>query len=275
MITINNLVANSIVITTGPVDDGKTRVKYTASSGLSDWEGDIVGELTNSSIPNKSNVEVVEIGSHVTSIGQYAFYNCSGLTSVTIQNSVTSIGTYAFEGCIGLTSVTIPDSVTNIGSMAFYRCNGLTSVTIPDSVTSIEMNAFSRCSGLTSVTFEGKTIAQIQAMQNYYFWFIYSGPSGSVTLICTDGSITVTQSCFLKGTDILLADNTTKKIEDLAYDDVLKVWDFDEGQLGSAKVCWLTRPGLKSDHYYQLTFDNGTILKTTGINSNHRIFSVD
>lgn len=87
-------------------------------------------------------------------------------------------------------------------------------------------------------------------MKCYNNWFAYAGPSGSVTLICTDGSIIVTQSCFLKGTDILLADNTTKKIEDLTYGDVLKVWDFDKGQLGSAKVCWLTRPGLKSDHYY-------------------------
>ena len=69
MITINKIVANSIVITTGPVDDGKTRVKYTASSGIQDWEGDIVGELTQSSIPNKSDIAEVEIGSHVTSIG--------------------------------------------------------------------------------------------------------------------------------------------------------------------------------------------------------------
>ena len=94
-------------------------------------------------------------------------------------------------------------------------------------------------------------------------------------MTCTDGSCTFTISCILKGTDILLADGTTKKIENLTYNDTLKVWDFDEGQLGSAKVCWLTRPGLKSNHYYQLTFDNGTVLKTTGINSNHRIFSVD
>jgi len=92
---------------------------------------------------------------------------------------------------------------------------------------------------------------------------------------CSDGSFIIASSCLLKGTKILLADNTEKNIEDLTYDDVLKVWDFDEGQLGSAKVCWLTRPGLKSNHYYQLTFDNGIILKTTGINSNHRIFSVD
>ena len=46
------------------------------------------------------------IPSGVTSIGDYAFYNCSGLTSITIPNSVTSIGYDAFSGCKGLTSIT-------------------------------------------------------------------------------------------------------------------------------------------------------------------------
>ena len=36
--------------------------------------------------------------------------------------SVTSIGNYAFEYCSGLTSVTIGNSVTSIGSSAFYKC---------------------------------------------------------------------------------------------------------------------------------------------------------
>ena len=87
----------------------------------------------------------------VTSIGKYAFSDCSGLTSVIIPNSVTSIGSQAFDGCSGLTSVTIPNSVTSIGNWAFNRCSGLTSVTIGNSVTSIGSQAFFGCSGLTDI----------------------------------------------------------------------------------------------------------------------------
>ena len=68
----------------------------------------------------------------VTSIGERAFYDCTGLTSVTIPNSVTSIGLRAFDGCSGLTSVTIPNSVTSIGYYAFEDCTGLTAVHISD-----------------------------------------------------------------------------------------------------------------------------------------------
>ena len=107
------------------------------------YSGDIV-------IPE--SVPYEDVTYNVTSIGYYAFSDCSGLTSVTIPNSVTSIGYYAFYYCSGLTSVTIPNSVTSIGSGAFYYCSGLTSVTIPNSVTSIGSGAFYGCSGLTSVT---------------------------------------------------------------------------------------------------------------------------
>ena len=60
----------------------------------------------------------------VTRIGEYAFFQCRGLTSVTIPNSITSIGKYAFQECSSLTSITIPNSVTSIGSDAFCH-NGV------------------------------------------------------------------------------------------------------------------------------------------------------
>ena len=102
---------------------------------------------------DKANrVKTVVINNGVTSIGNYAFYRCTGLTSVTIPNSVTSIGSLAFFGCKSLTSATIPDGVTSIGQDAFYNCKSLTSVTIPSGVTIIEYSTFKFCAGLTSVT---------------------------------------------------------------------------------------------------------------------------
>ena len=99
-----------------------------------------------------SGLTSVTIPNSVTNIGEFAFRSCSGLTSLSIPNSVTSIGYSAFRDCSGLTSVTIPNSVTSIGSYAFSGCSGLTSLSIPNSVTSIDYSAFSGCSGLTSLT---------------------------------------------------------------------------------------------------------------------------
>ncbi len=131
--------SGDVVIPSTVYYDGKT---YSVTS-IGNWAFNGCSGLTS-----------ITIGSGVTSIGNYAFYGCSGLTSVTIGSGVTSIGEWAFNGCRGLTSVTIPNSVTSIGGSAFSGCSGLTSVTIGSGVTSIGDDAFRSCSSLTSINVE-------------------------------------------------------------------------------------------------------------------------
>ncbi|MDD3364991.1 MAG: leucine-rich repeat protein [Syntrophomonas sp.] len=90
-------------------------------------------------------------GVNVTSIGNYAFFNCTGLTNITIAESVTSIGVSAFYGCAQLTGITIPEGVTDIYAWAFHKCTGLTSITIPASVTNIG-DSFGSCTSLTNIS---------------------------------------------------------------------------------------------------------------------------
>ena len=135
---------------------------------------------------NDQEIKDLVIPNNVKSIGEWAFYNCSSLTSVTIGESVKSIGECAFSGCSSLTSLTINSDaivskdyksddnisdifgsqvteyiignhVKGIGSSAFRDCSSLTSVTIGESVTSIGGSAFNGCSSLTAITCKAAT----------------------------------------------------------------------------------------------------------------------
>ena len=149
------------------------------------------------------------IPNSVTTIGKYAFSDCSGLTSVTIGNSVTTIGEHAFSGCSGLTSVTIPNSVTTIGEYAFEFCSGLTSVTIPNSVTTIGESAFSGCRSLTSVTIPNS----VTTIGKYAF--IYCRSLTSVTIpnsVTTIGDYAFYSCSSLKDVYYLGSEEQWKKI---------------------------------------------------------------
>ena len=140
----------------------------------------------------KTTIKMVVIKDGVTLIGDYAFYNCSSLTSITIPNSITSIGNMAFYGCSNITKVhisditkwcdinfdkntsnplfsnskitylylnnnkiidlVIPEGVDSIKNYAFLNYELLHSVIIPNGVTSIGSSAFAGCKNLTTMT---------------------------------------------------------------------------------------------------------------------------
>ena len=81
----------------------------------------------------------------VTSIGDEAFRDCSGLVTITIPKGVTSIGDRAFYYCSSLIAINIPEGVTSIGSDAFFGCSSLTAINIPKSMTSIGDDVFWYC----------------------------------------------------------------------------------------------------------------------------------
>ena len=100
-------------------------------------------------VPRKWAGTEFSVPSSVTSIANFAFAGCTGLTSITIPTSVTTIGNAAF-GETSIASIEIPASVTSIGMQAFQYCTSLTSIELPSSLTTI--GGFSGCTGLTSIT---------------------------------------------------------------------------------------------------------------------------
>ena len=104
------------------VEEGNTKYHSSGNCLIETVAKTLILGCKNSIIPDDGSV---------TSIGDDAFYGCSGLTSISIPNSVTSIGNYAFIDCSGLTNIIIPDSVTSIEWSAFGGCSGLASITIP------------------------------------------------------------------------------------------------------------------------------------------------
>ena len=153
---------NCTSLTSVTIPDSVTEIGYDAfysCSSLQEFNGKFASEdgrcLIIDGVLNyfaPAGLTEYTIPDSVTTIGDYAFFDCNSLTSATIPDSVTTIGKFAFAWCSSLTSITIPNSVTTIEGYAFYLCTSLTSVTIPDSVTTIGEWAFQNCRSLTSVT---------------------------------------------------------------------------------------------------------------------------
>lgn len=107
------------------------------------------------------DVEYVEIGTCVSTIGWDILRKKANVKAVKIPNTVTTIDASAFDNCSGITWVNIPNSVTIIDAQAFQNCTGLTSITIPSTVRTVGWAAFANCLGLKELVVGSNTIADL------------------------------------------------------------------------------------------------------------------
>ena len=115
-----------------------------------------IGQVSDSAFANCTSMTNLTIDSCVTTIGQYAFQNCSGLEDVTIKNNG-DIGVQAFKGSSTQNPATY--TISNVGAIsesAFENCTSMTNLAIDTCVTSIGQYAFQNCSGLEDVTINNK-----------------------------------------------------------------------------------------------------------------------
>ncbi len=125
-------------------------VKYTKDNVQSSGndEGEIYNITLNSVVSTANGITY-----RVTAIGDWAFYNCSGITSVEIPGSVMDLGKMAFFGCNNITNIVFPNSLVSIGACAFEGC-AIANITIPKNVTQIGRRAFGKSKYIESILVE-------------------------------------------------------------------------------------------------------------------------
>ncbi len=112
---------------------------------------------------HNKNLKSVDFNGASCTIGSYAFYGCSALTSVSDLSKCTSIGYSAFKNCSALTSVGDLSQCTSIGYAAFDGCSSLTSVGDLAQCTSIDSYSFRGCSSLALVDLSQCTSIDVEA----------------------------------------------------------------------------------------------------------------
>ncbi len=202
------------------------------------------GEMDNYSLYNNINkttapwydyysqmTELV-IGDKVTSIGDYAFYDCDAFTKLDLPESIETLGVYAFYDCDGIKEVVIPDSVTSIGSNVFSDCSNIESLKIGNGLTEISRSAFYNCLNLVNIEW-GTNLKNISGYAFYRCGYIGGDiviPGGVITI---DENAFYTDSIFIDSISIPLsvkkigygAFDMSRVVRDVYYEGTIEQWE--------------------------------------------------
>ena len=133
-----------------------------------------------------------------------------------------------------------------------------TNYNAPDSMNSVQMRDSTTGEWLSNVTYNYNTSNYQLTIQNV---------TGNIE-VSADG---VESGCLVKGTKILLANGQTKNIEDVRYDDLLAVWDYNNGKITYVYPLWIENP-MPTDKVIRITFEDDTYLD---IAIDHALYDAD
>lgn len=121
---------------------------------------DTLEEISVDAFRGNTKIKSVTISNKVTSIGEYAFRECTGITELIFEKgndeATLTLSTGAFYGLNKITDVELPVRVNEISSYLFYNATGLKSVVMSGDITSIGSFAFNGCSSLSTINFPTK-----------------------------------------------------------------------------------------------------------------------
>ncbi|MDE7332394.1 MAG: leucine-rich repeat protein [Lachnospiraceae bacterium] len=176
--TINQpIVANVAYIGAEKIEsngNGGWKVKTLAdhNTSASDWSDIFIIKPEDGVFAQQNNITNLSVGVNIRGISDYAFYNCSTLSSVKLNNGLETLGNGAFAGCFRLEKCEIAPNanILAIGKDAFYNCRALTSFTVPIGLQALGDCCFENCVNLQEISFggDGKDVG-LRLLGNHLF----------------------------------------------------------------------------------------------------------
>ncbi len=170
-ITVAYIGNQSLVTTKITNADGSEGEEWSISKWIE--PDDVESGTLNGVFASKGNIVTLKIGEKLEGIGDFAFFNCSGLNSVTLGNGINTVGNYTFANCVNLREMNIPQycNITAFGNHTFYNCQSLLSFNTPVNVLEFGDYCFSKCTDLTELKmyYEDGTKVLLNSIGDYCF----------------------------------------------------------------------------------------------------------